>query len=235
MRVRNRYVALAMGLLFLTVNPQPARTSPDLAWDESALFIPPTPPPSEAAFIALLSREGLTDEELTGTLLAMGQLSDSRQVVSALIEYMEYYPCPAGLRLGSGESFPHPTRDYPAVVSLIRIGPFAAPRLVDEYVFFFENTSLAARNGRYCRLSGDITGKPHEVQSPAPRLSHIVVILTQTRPTAREAIDYALERMTREPKNDHVQRACRELIGRIVRQFPESEWAKLFPPEALKK
>ena len=50
---------------------------------------------------------------------------------------------------------------------------------------------------------------------------------------AQKAVEYARQRMTKEPWNVHLHRACQELIGGIVAQFPERERAKLFPIPAF--
>jgi hypothetical protein len=165
-----------------------------------------------------------TDGDETACLLeALGRFNESHAAVEALIRWLEFEDCRGrkkGLLVGASEYNPPPK---PAAWSLKRIGVFAVPQLVDEYIFFFENFSLAARESRYAWLACDQRGKPLEVQRPYYRLSCINVILIHTPEVTSRAVECAWDRMRTHPDDDRVQRACRELI-RLTHQFHWEEY-----------
>ncbi|MBX9626174.1 MAG: hypothetical protein K2X82_20415 [Gemmataceae bacterium] len=119
---------------------------------------------------------------------------------------------------------------YPAQKALIGAGPLAARSLVDEYVRFFENDRPEAWAGRYTLFSLDLkTGKPCEKQHPCFRLSCIARILVSSREMAQAAVAHAAKRRDAGRGNERTLRACRELIDRVIKQFPEEKRRELFP------
>ncbi|MBY0512539.1 MAG: hypothetical protein K2P78_01345 [Gemmataceae bacterium] len=114
------------------------------------------------------------------------------------------------------ETIPHPIRDYPAVQSLIRMGPVVSQYLVDDYA----ETFRACADLRLRRMH--------------PRLLHIEVVLTHDHRLAPPAVVYALKRLADE-KDATARHAYQTLIDEVVGEFPPAKRAELFPPEALKK
>lgn len=205
--------------------------------------------PDRAALVPLLD-EWLPVAERAERIAGLTRFGTSPVVVSQLIQWLEFRPPPKGaaqrrdirVQIGADGDRPHALSAYPAAVALAEIGPSAAPRLVDEYVYYFENTNYDAnRRRQYARLDchktrdGKDTGSPLEVQSPAHLLSLVVMVLSQKPETAQSAVQLALRRMEATPSKDRAHRACKELIGRIVAQFPAAERGKLFPPDDLPK
>jgi hypothetical protein len=190
------------------------------------------PTPGEQSWIDALNAPGNSPEVITRWIGQVGQFGRSPTAIAELIRWLEFSP--DWFRPLTVNSEPIPFH-YPAQVALTNVGPVAAPQLVDEYLYFFENKHLAAWKGRFAALAGDRRngGKPDEVQNPCFRLSALVCILTCDRAMAQKAVESARLRMRSAPWDNRIQRAGHELIGRIVSQFPEAERAKLFPPAVL--
>jgi hypothetical protein len=235
-----RALPLALvSVLLIGIGPREVRSG----GQESGPFAMPDGelvPSLEQRCLEALRTPGQSPDWYVGWIQQLGRCGESPAAVAELIRWLEYIPLRFRLHLrpNSATRFP----DHPAQKALIHMGPVAAPQLVDEYVYFFENTNVRAWDDRWGILSEDRNGKFNEIQDPSYRLGSIVVILSsdqdftsRNREMARKAVEHALQRMEAEPQDDRVQRACRELIDRIVSQFPEDEWAKLFPAAAFAK
>jgi len=179
------------------------------------------PPPELFAELRHPDTCPLRRATLLGTL---GQYRESpaavRELISFLLFDLSYYRNARGSFAGTAADqalldpkFPD---DYPAAVSLLEIGPFAAPFLVDDYVSTFATC---------VKVSPD----------DSPDLFRVAWLLSLDPRMAQKAVTYALQRSAVQSHDDIVQRACAHLIKKVVGQFPESERAKLFPPEALRK
>jgi hypothetical protein len=132
-------------------------------------------------------------------------------------------------RYGSESLMPNVKEDYPAVVALKKVGAAAAPRLVDEYVYFFENTRPEAWAGRCGLHAADQHFQPLPERSPNYRLFLIWTILTERPEVAQKAVEIASGWMPRYPEGDRRVRACESLIRDIVSHYPERDRPKLFP------
>jgi hypothetical protein len=194
----------------------------------------PVPPQSVDGIIAQLGQSNLTDQQ-QAALLAKLDCNNPR-AIATLIMYLEFCPHTPGWESGSlDRRLGRTVRRSPAVAALFRIGAPAAPALVDEYVFFYENTSLEARKGRVTEIYLDHDWKPLAVQNPWSRLLVLRQVLRQKPDVAKAGIAHALKRMAEEPRDDRVRRACRELIEELVREFPPEERENLAPPTAFLK
>lgn len=182
------------------------------------------PTPGEQTCIDELDTPGRSPEMIT---LWLRQLGQSSAGIAELIRWLEFSP---DYYRASRLSIETVCVDHPAQVALMGVGPPAAPQLVDEYIYFFENTRRNAWDGRYAALSCDAENRrPYDVQNPCYRLTCIAYILSSERRMAQKAVEYTRQRMAGEPGNVRVQRACQELIDRIKVQFPERERDQLFP------
>ena len=202
--------------------------------ERERLFKSPTfAPTSDRAAIVPLLDEWLDDEERARRLADLAQFRESPIAVAQLIQRLEFRPKPHP-RLASNDP-PGKLETYPAAVALVEIGPFAASQLVGEFIHYFESTSIEANRKRlYPREVCDDKARPLEVQSPAPRLSLIVTILTQQPETARRAVENAQKRLESE-RDSRARRACKDLIEQIIDRFPAGERNHLFPRVSLAK
>ena len=180
--------------------------------------------PDRAALVPLL--RGWPDELPAGErakfLAGLGRFRDSTVVASHLIQWLEYRPAGKGyVQLGEDGARPHALAAYPAAVAPAAVGPAAAPLLVGDYLFYFENTGERVnRERQYTRLASDEKRRVLEVQSPAHRLELIVAVLSQNPETARRAVESARQRMAAAPRDDRVRRACETLIRTLAPAGP---------------
>jgi len=189
--------------------------------------------PDRFAVAALLDIS-LEDDERAGRIAKLTQFKNSPIVISELVHWLEFKPNLKSTPKPGPDEKQRGHEEYPSAVALARFGPAAATQLVGDYLFYFENTDIEANRKRmFRREANDDKGRPQEVQDPSPRLSLIATVLSLTPETAQKAVRYALKRMDAVPADARVQRGGRDLIGRIVGQFPASERAELFPPDAL--
>jgi hypothetical protein len=190
----------------------------------------------EAAVLARLRQQDLSEDEFAVLLRLLGRPTAGPEAIWELVLQIEFdevlmRDCRAmRVRAGSENMLPNVEEDYPAVVALLRIGPPAAPRLVGEYVYFFENTQVEAWKDRWATtLVCDRNGNLLETQNPGGRLSIIRRILTHRPEVAQKAVEFASERMREYPERDHLQRAGKTLIHDILAHYPDRDRAKLFP------
>jgi hypothetical protein len=187
-------------------------------------------PSLEQRCLEALRTPGQSGEWYADWLQRLCRCAESPAAVAELVRYLEFSPdwLIPGMKGGTWIP-PH----CPAKDALVELGPMAAPPLVDDYIFFYENYDLRSWKGRAAALGAlrlnPETWVPDPEQSPAFRLWRIENILAERQATAREAVNIAFQRMAAEPQDDCVQRACRELIDQVVSRYPEDEWAKLFP------
>ena len=177
-----------------------------------------------AALVPLLTvrPHDISDKERVKLLAGLGRFRDSTVVASHLIQWLEYRPAGKGyVQLGEDGDRPHALTAYPAAVALAAVGPNAAPLLVGDYLFYFENTGERVnRERQYTTLASGRPGWVAEVQSPAHRLELIVAVLGQDRETARRAVESARQRMAAAPRDDRVRRVCETLIRTLAPAGP---------------
>jgi len=181
---------------------------------------------SEKEILDSLALQENDDEETVALLESLGRFGRSHDAVKALICWLEYQ------YWGRNHQFWHNASEnllppQPAAKALKRIGVFAVPQLVEEYVLFFENTSLAARNGRYSLLDVDANSNVLPVQSPRHRLSSIRLVLYHTPEMFACTVECAWNLMQANPDDDRIQRACRRLC-KILEQYQREERKALF-------
>ncbi|MBX9627599.1 MAG: hypothetical protein K2X82_27610 [Gemmataceae bacterium] len=175
--------------------------------------------------VAALRKPGLTNAEQVQAIERLGRYKNSALVVDELIRWLECEPIVPGDRFFSLRPLP----ELPAVEALKQVGPFAAPQLVTEYLYFFENDALSAREGRYSRLCADHTGEPYPTQDPSCRLWALSDAMRSSPEMASAVVKEALKRSQAAPRDVRVQRACRELIERVTSSFPAADRVRLFP------
>jgi hypothetical protein len=195
--------------------------------------------------------ETVTMKGIPDLLRGLGRPTAGHDAVYELIRWLEFdetwYDKATGEldtrpRFGSASLLPQPMEDNPAVVALLEVGAAAAPQLVNEYLYFFENTSPQAwRNWWASRFAVDANWQTLPKQYPDHRLYLIWKVLTHRPEVSRRAVEHALARVKDSPDDDHLRRASRALIRDIVdhyelvARYTPDELAKLFPPEALPK
>lgn len=218
--------------------PDPELHNP-LSEEVLARLCPPGAPDEqvEATVLARLRQPDVSEDEFAILLRLLGRSTASPEAIGELVRQMEYdevmmrYFRADKERWGVLDSErPKPKRDNPAVVALLRVGVVAAPRLVDEYVYFFENTDPEAwdRVGA-CIRPCDQNGNVDLARSADHRCSLILVILADRPEVAQRAVEYASQWMRGRPDNDYIRRACKTLIRDILAHYPESDRPKLFP------
>lgn len=189
----------------------------------SAELAPPPPPGPEAAIIAELRRPGNPHERQMLLVRRLGYCRDRPAAVRELIVCIHMLDINEHWHNGRSEAqsiiLPE---EMPAIEALGRIGPFAAPFLVDKYVSVHDGT-------------------PDRAFSPYQQymLNWLALALTIARDRdpalAQAAVKYALRRKADQPKDEKVQKACDHLIEGVVGQFRYHDQLRLFPPEALPK
>jgi hypothetical protein len=218
--------------------PSPGPAPPSPAPEEDLLDLP------EAVVIDRLRQRGDSMKGVPALLRGLGRPTAGHDAIYELICWLEFDeawfdPATGELDTRTRERYEDllmkPTR-HPAVVALMGVGEAAAPQLVNEYLYFFENTSREAWRSRW-NASGavDANWQPLPKQSPDRRLYLIWKILTHRPEVSRRAVEHALARVKDSPEDDHLRRASRALIRDIVAHYPPPEQAKLFPPEVLPK
>jgi hypothetical protein len=269
--MRNRVLLLAAGcgLVLLAVIYRPNRpdTGPG-APPPPPGPAPPGPAPEEAVLdvpeavaverlrhrVESIRRGETTITNMKGVpalLRGLGRPTAGHDAIHELICWLEFDESrfdnatgqpPTRGRFGSADLLPDPTRDNPAVVALLEVGAAAAPQLVSEYLYFFENTSPQAWHNRWhAKVAVDRDLNPLPKQYPGWRLYLIWKILTHRPEVSRRAVEHALARVKESPEDDHLRRASRALIRdivdhyEIVARYPPDELAKLFSPEVLPK
>jgi hypothetical protein len=192
----------------------------------------------------LRALRGESMKEVPGLLRGLGRPTAGHDAIHELICWLEFdetrYDRATGEldtrpRFGSASLLPQPMEDNPAVVALVRVGEAAAPQLVNEYLYFFENTSPQAWHHRWAVFAADQNFNRLPKQDPGWRLYLIWTVLTHRPEVSKRAVEHALARVEDSPEDDHLRRASEALIRDIVDHYPPPEQARLFPPEVLPK
>jgi hypothetical protein len=221
--------------------PPPGPAQPSPAPEEAARDLP------EAVALERLHDPDVSMKEVPGLLRGLGRPTAGHDAIHELICWLEFDETLFDKATGELDTRPRAVwstdsllsglmRDNPAVVALLEVGEAAAPQLVNEYLYFFENTSREAWHHRWAAwLAVDADLKTRPKQDPGLRLYLIWKILTHRPEVARRAVEHALARAKDAPEDEYLQRASRALIRDIVAHYPPPEQARLFPPEVLPK
>lgn len=207
------------------------------------LFLP-APPPGPVGDAILAARAAVLNWEGDdrAALDALAGFPASREAVAELIIWLEYRPVvreepdpPPWPPEMKSASEPDPLPPAPAQDALVRVGPLAAPQLVDEYIRFFGNTWLAPYQERMAVLEPDGPDPPAPVLRPDQRIrpDHrlfcVAWVLASSEEMARAAVADAAQKMRADPADGRLQGACRELIDRVMKEFPKEKHRALFP------
>ena len=179
---------------------------------------------SEKEIIDFLASPEVNKDETAHLLESLGRFDRSNTAVAELIRWIEFEYWGGKQVIWNTEV---PLIPQPAAESLKRIGAFAVPQLVDEYVFFFENTSLEARADRYCQMQVDRHFNILPVQSPRYRLASIGLVLLHSPDMDACSVECAWNHMATKPDDDRVHRACRDLCKGLA-QYHWEERTKFF-------
>lgn len=222
MNARILVPALLLGALSPGAVPREARSAPGEDPIRSADLAPPPKPGPEVEIIAELRQPGIPPKRANALLRHLGYCRD-RPAVRELILWIDSGDINPHRKSGPSEeqSFLQ-LENLPAIESLNRIGPFAAPFLVDKYVSVHDGTP-------------DRAFSPYQ-QYMLNWLALALTIAHDRDPAlAQAAVKYALRRKADQPKDEKVQKACDHLIEGVVGQFRYHDQLRLFPPEALPK
>ena len=209
-------------------NPTPPVLTPEQAPSHEKECNPPPRQPlpdienlAEAEIKHLLATPETDDNLRVRLIESLGRFKTSHSAVAELIYWLQFTNRQSTFdanKVHANNESVAPV--YPAEKSLNRIGPFAVPQLVEEYILFYENTSIEAGQRRYASLLYDAQGNVRKVQDYSHRCLSIEVVLISSPEMLSCSLECAWNLMAARPDDDRVHRGCRELC----RAFEQCHW-----------